>query len=201
MAAAADSRQRMIEAAIQLMRGSGLSGAGINEVVRESAAPKGSVYHFFPGGKQQLVAEALTDYSTRVMQFIDDALAGAEDGPAKLKRLFEAFARRVESAEFRKSCAFGAVCLDLDAGDDALRPVIADAFEAWIRLVARALRPGHRAAHPVVCATGLEFDRGRLHPGARGAVGPGIPRSGGVAGPLLPAGRAGGRAARRSAGR
>jgi TetR/AcrR family transcriptional regulator, lmrAB and yxaGH operons repressor len=53
------SRQRMIEAAIELMRGSGLSGAGINEIVRESAAPKGSVYHFFPNGKQQVVTEAL----------------------------------------------------------------------------------------------------------------------------------------------
>ena len=45
------SRERMLETAIDLMRGFGLSGAGINDLVRESGAPKGSVYHFFPGGK------------------------------------------------------------------------------------------------------------------------------------------------------
>lgn len=47
----------MLEAAISLMRGSGLSGAGINEIVRESGAPKGSVYYFFPDGKLALVSE------------------------------------------------------------------------------------------------------------------------------------------------
>jgi len=53
------NRERMLEAAISLMRRTGLSGAGINEVVRESQAPKGSIYHYFPGGKQQLAAEAI----------------------------------------------------------------------------------------------------------------------------------------------
>ena len=55
----------MIEATIGLMRGSGLSGAGINDIVRASGAPKGSVYHFFPNGKVQIVSEALERYSER----------------------------------------------------------------------------------------------------------------------------------------
>jgi TetR/AcrR family transcriptional repressor of lmrAB and yxaGH operons len=41
------TRERLLEAALELMRESGLSGAGINEIVRESGAPKGSVYYFF----------------------------------------------------------------------------------------------------------------------------------------------------------
>lgn len=125
----------MVEAAIQLMRGSGLSGAGINEVVRESAAPKGSVYHFFPAGKEQLVSEALTEYAGRVEAFIDTAMGGAHSDRQKIRRLFEAFARRVEEGDFRKSCAFGAVCLDLEPGQDALRDVIEHAFDAWTTLI------------------------------------------------------------------
>lgn len=131
------SRQRMIEAAIDLMRGSGLSGAGINEIVRESAAPKGSVYHFFPGGKQQIVAEALTDYSPRVMRFMEEALAGGRTAPARVRRLFNAFARRVENADFRRSCAFGTVCLDLDRELEPLRIVVEDTFERWTGLIAQ----------------------------------------------------------------
>ena len=132
------SRQRMIEATIELMRGSGLSGAGINEIVRESAAPKGSVYHFFPAGKQQIVSEALTDYSGRVWLFIDVALSSSQEPAQKVKALFDAFAQRVEAGQYRRSCAFGAVCLDLDADLDDLRLVIADAFDDW-----RALIAGH----------------------------------------------------------
>lgn len=131
------SRQRMIEAAIDLMRGSGLSGAGINEIVRASAAPKGSVYYFFPNGKQQVVTEALTDYSGRVAGFIETALSARKTAPDKVKSLFAAFARRVEQGEFRRSCAFGAVCLDLDTELDELRIVVAHAFEDWTQLIAR----------------------------------------------------------------
>jgi TetR/AcrR family transcriptional regulator, lmrAB and yxaGH operons repressor len=136
------SRQRMIEATIDLMRSSGLSGAGINEIVRASGAPKGSVYHFFPGGKQQIAAEALTAYSQRVMAFIDTALASQKKPALKVRALFDAFARRVEDGQFRKSCAAGTVCLDLDADLEALRDVVAGAFDAWTAVIARHFAQG-----------------------------------------------------------
>jgi TetR/AcrR family transcriptional regulator, lmrAB and yxaGH operons repressor len=142
----AGSRQRMIDATIDLMRRSGLSGAGINEIVRASGAPKGSVYHFFPGGKQQIAAEALTAYTQRVLDFIEAALASRNLAGAKVTALFAAFARRVEEGEFQKSCPAGTVCLDLDADLDSLRSVVADAFEAWTRQIARHFTEGDRRA-------------------------------------------------------
>lgn len=132
-----DSRSRMVEAAIALMRGSGLSGAGINEVVRESGSPKGSVYHFFPGGKVQLCAEALQVYARRVGEFIDIALSSRRAPRDKVKALFDAFARRVEEGGFQKSCAVGTVALDLDADLDPLRAVLALAFSDWATGIAR----------------------------------------------------------------
>ncbi len=135
------SRQRMIEATIDLMRRSGLSGAGINEIVRASGAPKGSVYHFFPGGKQQIATEALAVYSQRVITFIETALASRRTASGKVRALFEAFARRVEEGEYRKSCPAGTVCLDLDAELDSLRSVVADALDTWTDLIARHFAP------------------------------------------------------------
>jgi TetR/AcrR family transcriptional repressor of lmrAB and yxaGH operons len=132
----AGSRQRMIEATIELMRTSGLTGAGINEIVRESAAPKGSVYHFFPDGKLQIVTEALSQYSPRVMRFMEEALSGGRSPSAKVKRLFDAFADRVAAGDFRKSCAFGAVCLDLDGELEGLRLVVEGVFHDWTELLA-----------------------------------------------------------------
>jgi AcrR family transcriptional regulator len=140
------SRQRMIEATIDLMRRSGLSGAGINEIVRASGAPKGSVYHFFPGGKQQIAAEALTAYSRRVLDFIEAALGSRRVASAKVTALFAAFARRVEEGEFRKSCPAGTVCLDLDPELESLRSVVAHAFDSWIELMAHHFTDGARRA-------------------------------------------------------
>lgn len=128
-----------------LMRGSGLSGAGINEVVRESAAPKGSVYHFFPGGKEQLVSEALAEYSLRSQRFIETAMTGARSDRLKIQRLFEAFARRVEEGDYAKSCAFGTVCLDLEPNQETLREIVEEAFETWAALIARQLDLGSAA--------------------------------------------------------
>jgi len=49
----------VIGATIALMRRSGFSGAGIHEILEKSGARKGSLYHFFPEGKRQIVIEAL----------------------------------------------------------------------------------------------------------------------------------------------
>lgn len=135
--ASLSSRDRMIEAAIDLMRGYGLSGVGINDVVRESGTPRGSVYHFFPQGKSQIASEALSEQGIRIAAFMEAALSGRKGAPQKVTALFEAFARRVEESEFQRSCAMGAVTLDLSAGDDALRLVIEGIFESWRAVIAK----------------------------------------------------------------
>ena len=125
----------MIEATIDLMRGSGLSGAGINDIVRESGAPKGSVYHFFPNGKVQIVSEALDVYSQRVLAFVDQALTSKRAPADKIRALFNAFARRVAEGAFHKSCAVGTVSLDLDAELEGVRTLLETAFTRWRSLI------------------------------------------------------------------
>lgn len=125
----------MVEATIGLMRGSGLSGAGINNIIRESGAPKGSVYHFFPNGKVQIVSESLEIYSERVLAFVDQALTSKRAPADKIRALFNAFARRVAEADFLKSCPFGTVSLDLDAELEGVRTVLQTAFSKWKSLI------------------------------------------------------------------
>ena len=125
------SRERMLETTIDLMRGFGLSGAGINDIVRASGAPKGSVYHFFPGGKLQLATEALALYAPRVRAFIGQALAVPGPPPDKVRALFDAFARRVAAADHRRGCAVGAVGLDLGDDIEPVREVLAAALRDW----------------------------------------------------------------------
>ena len=131
------TRDRLLDAATTLLRRSGLTGAGINEIVRESGAPKGSVYHHFPDGKEQIATEALARHARAVVAFIDAAVAGKRSPPAKLEALFEAFAVRVEQGEFLHTCPAGTVCLDLEAGMEGLRLAVADSFEAYLGAIAR----------------------------------------------------------------
>ncbi len=53
-------RERMVYSAAQLVREQGVSGTGVRDVITHSGAPRGSFQHYFPGGKDQLVGEAIS---------------------------------------------------------------------------------------------------------------------------------------------
>jgi TetR/AcrR family transcriptional regulator, lmrAB and yxaGH operons repressor len=144
-APAADARERMLEAAILLMRQSGLTGAGINQVLARSDAPKGSIYYYFPQGKQQVAAEALTLYASRVAAAFERVLASKRKPADKIRALFRFVADRLEEGAFEQSCAAGAVTLDLDADVAALQPVVAATFASWRAVVASHLPIKSRA--------------------------------------------------------
>ncbi len=130
-------RDRMIEAAIGLMRRSGYSGFGINEVLFESGAPKGSMYHYFPGGKREIAVEALGAYAGQVVAFIDGHLAAGKTPGQKVRRLFKAFEERIAGFEYARSCAAGCVSLDLAEGLDPVRSAVEAAFGAYIEVIER----------------------------------------------------------------
>ena len=136
------TRGKLVEAAVSLLRQSGLSGAGINEIVRASGAPKGSVYYFFPGGKHQIVTEALELHAASVVAFMEAELAPGRSPARKIEALFAAYARRIEEAKFQRSCPSGAVCLDLDAEMQALRETVASTFRQYVEAIARHVHVG-----------------------------------------------------------
>ena len=172
MEAPGASKDRMIEAAITLMRRSGYSGVGLNEVLRESGAPKGSMYHYFPEGKRQIAAEALTIYARRVVAFIDASLAKGRTPAGKIRALFKAFEQRLQAFDFRLSCAAGCVSLDLDEGLAPVREAVTCAFGDYIGVIERHFDLGDRGrtrafAGFVLTAIEGAYVRGRAeHSGA-----------------------------------
>jgi TetR/AcrR family transcriptional regulator, lmrAB and yxaGH operons repressor len=139
------AKDRILEAAIFLMKQSGLTGAGINQLVARSGAPKGSVYYYFPEGKQQITGEALTLYAQRVAVAFERALSSKRKPGDKIRALFRFVADRFEEGAFEQSCAAGAVTLDLDADVVAIRPIIAAVFVSWQAVIANHLPIRSRA--------------------------------------------------------
>lgn len=163
---ASQTREKVIEAATLLLRQSGLSGAGINEIVHASGAPKGSIYYFFPGGKEQIVSAALELHAERVVAFMEQALSSRKAAPDKIKALFSAYAKRLEEGRYQVSCPSGAVCLDLDAETEALRECVESSFERYIEAIARHVEvgpPAERRAFAAFVLTAIQgaWIRGR----------------------------------------
>lgn len=134
-------RDRMVAAAIQGMRGSGLAGAGINQVIAASGAPKGSLYHYFPGGKNQLAQEALERFGEERRAVLAKLSQAAADPPARLRRLFAGLAKGLEKEGFAYGCAVAGVALDLQEDSAPLAAVCAAQMDLWVEALEPAFAP------------------------------------------------------------
>lgn len=134
-------RDRMVDAAIAGMRTCGLAGAGINQVIAASGAPKGSLYHYFPGGKLELAREALERFGELRQEELRTVLAGNGGPDHKVQRLFKRAAKALAQEDFRFGCAVAGVTLDLDENSALLGPVCAALLDAWADSLATAFAP------------------------------------------------------------
>ena len=133
------SRDRMVVSAAMLLREKGLTGTSFGDVIEHSGAPRGSIYHHFPGGKTQLVEDAVRFAGGYIVGTIDRA---AKDGdPVLVLRAFTAAWRRVlEDSDFRAGCPVVAVAVEAHDGDSALTDAVAEAFGRWQESLIALLR-------------------------------------------------------------
>jgi TetR/AcrR family transcriptional repressor of lmrAB and yxaGH operons len=132
-------RTKLVLATLDLLRHGGLSGAGINQVVDASGAPKGSVYHYFPGGKQELVIEALGEAERVVGDSFGNIFGDERRAGEKVRALFAKAAAALEANSFAKGCPVAAVTLDLDQESAALRAMCHRVFDRWVDVIAHGL--------------------------------------------------------------
>src|SRR4051812_32298873 len=139
-----DTRTRMVQAAVAALQRDGVAGMSFTDVLAASGAARGAIYHHFPGGKAQLVAEA----AARNAQDARAAFAQvAEATPREVVEAFLATVRPVVGASAEGGgCAVAAVTV----GGDELRDAAATAFASWTDVLAEHLRaaglPGDDAA-------------------------------------------------------
>jgi AcrR family transcriptional regulator len=127
---ASDVRDRMIEGTIRLLAMRGLQATSFAEVLALTGAPRGSVYHHFPAGKDQLVSAAIDRAGARAIQAAQ-ALAGKPEASAEeLTALFLGLWRAVlVRSQLRAGCAVLAVTVATDSQD--LLQHAGTVFRSW----------------------------------------------------------------------
>jgi len=144
------TRERILDASAGLFRRQGAAATGLKEIVRESRAPWGSLYHYFPEGKEQLIAESLLRTGERYARLMERALAGADPPSAGVLRYFNAAADNLARSDFADGCPVGTVALETANASERIRRVCARVFGTWQQVVADALTgsgiPWERAA-------------------------------------------------------
>ena len=140
------ARDRMVATMGRLVRERGYHGTGLNRVVADSGAPKGSMYHYFPGGKNQLVAEAIRVAGEEGARAFTAAFERHRSPVVALRAVVAWMAAELEGSEFRYGCPIATVALDAAGESASIRAACDAAYRAWLAAIATGLRAAGRGA-------------------------------------------------------
>jgi AcrR family transcriptional regulator len=127
-----DTRERIVEASAELFRHQGYSATGVKQIVEAAQAPFGSLYHFFPGGKEQLGAEAIRVSGAIYALLIPAVLDPAPDLVTGVRDFFAGAAEHLSETDYEDACPIATVALEVSSSSETMREACAEVFESWI---------------------------------------------------------------------
>jgi AcrR family transcriptional regulator len=153
------TRDRIVEVSAELFRMQGYAATGIKQITDAAKAPFGSLYHFFPGGKEELGAEAIRTSGKVYEQLIPAVFDPAPDGVTGVLEFFAGAAAHLVETDYADACPIATVALEVSSTSEPLRRACAEVFESWIaagteRFVAAGIPPerARELAISMLCA-------------------------------------------------
>ena len=135
----AATRQRLIAATAELIEAGGYRATGLLQVVARSGAPRGSLYFHFPGGKEELAAQAVAASAGALSQLIARELESDAPTAVAVAGLIDALADRLEGSGWSHGCPVATVALEVSADEPTLGAACRDAYVDWQALLAERL--------------------------------------------------------------
>jgi TetR/AcrR family transcriptional regulator, lmrAB and yxaGH operons repressor len=124
------ARSRMVHSAGVLVRERGVHGVGLREIVAHSGGPRGSLQRWFPGGKAQLVTEALDEAGTELSVAVDSKLVEARTLADAIDAVVAPWRQLLVDGDFTMGCPIAATVVDA-SGDDQLREKARSLLSEW----------------------------------------------------------------------
>ena len=143
-----DPRERTVRSAALLFRERGVGGTGMRDVVEHAGAPRGSLQHYFPGGKEQLLIEAMAWMAERAARPLREELAApVPRSPSEVVGgLLDRFRELLTLTGFRGGCPIVAGVADAAWDSEAVADAAREAFATWLAPLREALVRGGVAA-------------------------------------------------------
>lgn len=151
----------MIETTARLVQSRGLHGVSLSDILSESGAPRGSLYFHFPGGKSELILEAVRSGIEEATEALRECLAGADNPAEGVQHFFRIVARELVDSDYAFGCPVAGIVLGRpDVGSELERTCQA-AFDQWARmyrdaLMAAGIAPGRAGRLAMTVLASLE---------------------------------------------
>lgn len=136
----ADTRQRMVEAGITLFGKGGYTNVSLLDVVEEAKAPRGSIYHHFPGGKDELATEVAAAWRYQIERQAARLASKAPNAEAFIRAIVDSNRKSLVASDFREGCAMSGIIANIGGErDEPLRAAVGNTFKGWTGAIADAL--------------------------------------------------------------
>lgn len=123
-----NARDQILQTTCVLLERQGFHGTGLNEIVKESGAPKGSLYHYFPAGKEQITAEAVLQTGQVTAERIRNGLAGSTSAPKAIHDFILLVAENVERSGFSTGGPLTAVAMETATASERINQACREAY-------------------------------------------------------------------------
>jgi TetR/AcrR family transcriptional repressor of lmrAB and yxaGH operons len=155
------TRERMVQATCELLEAQGYHATGLNEILQRSDTPRGSLYYYFPEGKEELAVEAIERQGRFIEGRLREDLAANEDAAEAVRGLFHRLAHYAEASGCRALSPITAVALESSATNERLRQACATAYESWRavieeKLLARGFAPNDAYSLSITVLSAIE---------------------------------------------
>lgn len=134
-----DSCEKIIAAASELFQLKGYTATGLNEILRESGAPKGSLYYYFPSGKEELALAAVDLAATTMQARVSEGLKSDEDPMRAISRVIQDMIIALKNDGKLQTMSLSMLALETCQTSDSLREACAKSFEKMADVYAQKL--------------------------------------------------------------
>ena len=130
---AEDTRRRIITATTELFRHHGYNGTSLSQVSAAAPPTIGSIYHFFPGGKEALAASVIESTGAVYRELFEAIVNEADDVATAFADFFAGAARVLIETDFIDPCPIGTVAREVASTSELVRKAAEVAFDSWVR--------------------------------------------------------------------
>ena len=142
-------RENLVESAVRLFRRQGYAATGLQQILAASRAPKGSLYHYFPGGKEAIGEAAVERAGELSAHTLEDLAASHGEPAAFLRAWFEQYAAWMEESDFQSGCPIATTLLETAPLSAPITRAGLGAIGRWVEIIAGLLE---RAGTPLDAA-------------------------------------------------
>lgn len=128
-----DTRTRIRSASAELFARQGYAGTGLKQVSSVARAPFGSIYHFFPGGKDDLAEDMIRTSGPQFMRLVLETLAERDDPEQAVEHAFGVAADNLIAGDYADGCPIATMALDVASSNERLRSAAAEVFADWLK--------------------------------------------------------------------